>query len=80
MWVNYLINSPFAKEKDHEGKGLGIPVDLSLAFHTDAGTTPGDSIIGTLAIYSTAADNGKFRTELPGWQAGIFRILFRHKL
>ncbi len=60
LWVNYLINSPFAKEKDHEGKGLGIPVDLSLAFHTDAGTTPGDSIIGTLAIYSTAADNGKF--------------------
>jgi hypothetical protein len=47
-WVNYL------KEK------LGLPVDLSLAFHTDAGITPNDSIIGTLAIYSTAADSGRF--------------------
>ncbi len=49
-WVNYLMNS----------KGLNIPVDLSLAFHTDAGITPGDSVIGTLAIYSTDAGNGKF--------------------
>jgi hypothetical protein len=31
---------------------LGIPIDLSLAFHTDAGIVRGDSVIGTLSIYS----------------------------
>ena len=30
----------------------GIPFDCSLAFHTDAGVTPNDSIVGTLAIYT----------------------------
>lgn len=38
-------------------KNKGIPVDLSFAFHTDAGTTPNDSIVGTLAIYTLKADN-----------------------
>lgn len=41
LWVNYLL---------HERH---IPIDLSLAFHTDAGITPDSSIIGTLGIYST---------------------------
>jgi len=30
----------------------GIPIDLALAFHTDAGTAQKDSTIGTLAIYT----------------------------
>ena len=38
-------------------KGRGIPFDLSLAFHTDAGITPNDSIVGTLAIYTLMCDN-----------------------
>ena len=47
--------------KDYAGRGAWveemtqnrhIPVDLSLAWHTDAGVTPNDSIIGTLAIYT----------------------------
>ena len=33
-----------------------IPVDLALAFHTDAGVTPNDSIVGTLAIYTLRCD------------------------
>jgi len=48
FWVNYL------------NEELGLPVDLSLAFHSDAGITQNDSIIGTLAIFYTSADNGKF--------------------
>lgn len=48
LWVNYLAGE------------LGLPLDLSLAFHSDAGVTPGDSIIGTLAIFYSSADNGKF--------------------
>ena len=33
-----------------------LPIDISLAFHTDAGVTPNDSIVGTLAIYTLKAD------------------------
>jgi hypothetical protein len=54
-WVNYLM-----APQDSNTGGLGIPLDLSVGFHTDAGITENDSVIGTLAIYSTAADNGKF--------------------
>jgi hypothetical protein len=50
-WVNYLRGSPYGPNRDRSS-GLGIPVELSLAFHTDAGVTRNDSIIGTLAIYS----------------------------
>lgn len=59
-WVNYLIGNPYESGPPSKVKGLGIPVDLSFALHTDAGVTPDDSVIGTLAIYSTGAENGKF--------------------
>lgn len=48
-WVEYLSGGSWANPS---GKGLKIPVDLSLAFHTDAGTSPDKSIIGTLSIYT----------------------------
>ncbi len=60
LWVNYLMSDPSGGKDKTRRAGLGIPVDLSVAFHTDAGITPGDSVIGTLAIYSTASDNGRF--------------------
>jgi hypothetical protein len=59
-WVNYLMAAPSDSVKERKSSGLGLPIDLSLGFHTDAGITSNDSIIGTLAIYSTGADNGKF--------------------
>jgi peptidoglycan/xylan/chitin deacetylase (PgdA/CDA1 family) len=59
-WVNYLIGNPNGPQKNRKVQGLQIPVDLAFAFHTDAGITPDDSIIGTLAIYSTLSDKGKF--------------------
>lgn len=59
-WVNYLMGHPNGPQKDRNVAGLGIPIDLAFAFHTDAGITPGDSVIGTLAIYSTWSDRGKF--------------------
>lgn len=54
--------------KDYAGRGAWVqemvsrkvPVDLSLAWHTDAGVTPNDSIIGTLAIY-TRTNKGEVR-------------------
>jgi hypothetical protein len=51
-FVNYLRGKPLGPNKDRNHKGLGIPIDLSLAFHTDAGITQSDTAIGTLSIYS----------------------------
>lgn len=55
-WVNYLKNKPGGKTP-----GLGLPIDLAFAFHTDAGITPNDSVIGTLAIFTTVRDKGHFK-------------------
>lgn len=51
-YANYLIGAPYGPNKNRNIKGLGIPVDLTMAFHTDAGITKNDTTIGTLAIYS----------------------------
>lgn len=48
QWVNYLKQE------------LNVPVDLAMAFHSDAGTLGGDSIVGTLGIYYTAKKRGKY--------------------
>lgn len=56
-WVNYLAGGTKAAP---EYKGLNIPIDLSFAFHSDAGTVYGDSIIGTLGIYQVSQYGGKF--------------------
>ncbi|MGM9786077.1 MAG: xanthan lyase [Candidatus Cryptobacteroides sp.] len=53
---------PSKSGKDAKLSGKAIPVDLSLGFHSDAGVTPNDSIIGTLAIYTYKSEG---RTELP---------------
>ncbi len=49
---NYLYGSPFGPNRNLNEKGLGVPIDISLAFHTDAGITRNDTAIGTLMIYS----------------------------
>ena len=49
-----------------------IPFDLSLAFHTDAGTTMDDGIIGSLSIYTLLADGSR---KLPD---GKDRMVGRH--
>ncbi|MBO4984377.1 MAG: xanthan lyase [Bacteroides sp.] len=59
IWVNWLAGGSSVNPKE---EGLNIPVDLAFAFHTDAGTTLDDSIIGTLGIYYTNAYEGKYAT------------------
>ncbi len=59
-WVNYLMGSPAGPTGHRNITGVKIPVDLSFAFHTDAGVTTNDSIIGTLSIYSSVRDEGIF--------------------
>jgi hypothetical protein len=63
-WVNYLMGAPSGPLVNRKAKGLGIPVDLSFAFHTDAGITNNDTVIGTLGIYSSNRDRGRFPAGL----------------
>ena len=51
-YINYLRGAPYGPNGNRLVAGLGIPVDLSLAFHTDAGITTNDTVVGTLSIYS----------------------------
>ncbi|MDG5766682.1 fibronectin type III domain-containing protein [Balneolales bacterium ANBcel1] len=62
-WVNYLMGAPFGPNAARETRGLGIPIDLSLAFHTDAGITRNDTVVGTLMIYSI--EDGDSLREYP---------------
>ena len=57
-WVNYLTGG---SEVNPRVAGARVPVDLSLALHTDAGVTALDSIIGTLLIYSSKNDQKEER-------------------
>ena len=49
FWMKHLIGGSVLAPKR---SGFAVPVDLALAFHSDAGNTKNDSIVGTLAIYS----------------------------
>lgn len=66
FWVNYLAGGSSVLPGR---EGLNIPVDLALAFHTDAGTTLNDSIIGTLGIYMTHIDDEKFGNGKTRWSS-----------
>lgn len=53
-WVQELSGGSSVNPK---GEGRNIPIDMAFAFHSDAGTSPGDSIIGTLGIYTLLCEN-----------------------
>jgi len=59
-WVEWISRG--SRTNPSAKGGLGIPVDLTLGFHSDAGVTPNDSIVGTLAIYTSRSEN---RQNLP---------------
>lgn len=49
-WVNWLAGGSRVLPQE---EGLGLPVDLTFALHTDAGKRSDDSTVGTLGIYYT---------------------------
>ena len=63
-WVEWISRGSAMNPSKKEG--LGIPVDLSLGFHSDAGITPNDSIVGTLAIYTYKSEG---KTTLPNGES-----------
>ncbi|HJV78435.1 MAG TPA: hypothetical protein VJ602_08635 [Paludibacter sp.] len=66
FWVNYLVGG---SSMSPNSKGLNVPVDLALAFHSDAGSSSDDSIIGTLGIYTVQNSAGKtvFENGVSRW-------------
>lgn len=71
-WVNTLMrgseryNVKQRKPKRDEvvSAGRNIPLDLTLAFHSDAGVRLNDDVIGTLGIYCTRDGGGKFEDDI----------------
>ena len=63
LWVQDLTGGSRVNPAEN---GKRIPVDLSLAFHSDAGNTPNDSIVGTLAIYTRMANRS---ADLPNGES-----------
>ena len=56
-WVNALVGG---SERLPKEEGKSIPLDLALAFHSDAGVRLNDDIIGTLGIFYTQDNKGRF--------------------
>ena len=57
LWVNYLTGG---SKTNPDQAGLGIPVDVCLALHTDGYDALDDTtIVGTLAIYTDHDDQGR---------------------
>lgn len=71
-WVNYLAGG---SQVLPGRKGLNVPVDMSMAFHSDAGTTMNDDIIGTLGIYCTKKNGKNFGKMEDGTPREISRNL-----
>lgn len=53
-WMNWLAGGSAVYP---DSAGLKIPVEMGLAFHTDAGDTKDSSIVGTLLIYTDWDDD-----------------------
>lgn len=56
-WVNNLMGG---SERLPKEDGKSIPIDMVLAFHSDAGVRLNDDIIGTLGIFYTKDNKGRF--------------------
>ncbi len=69
-WVGWMSGGSRTNPKQ---EGLGIPVDLSFAFHSDAGVTPDDSIVGTLSIYTLLCEGSdKLPNGESRWQNRMY--------
>ncbi len=66
-WVNYLMGAPNGPTKAPNVIGMGVPMDMAMAFHTDAGTTKDSSIIGSLVIFETSFEKKTFPNGQSKW-------------
>lgn len=54
--INYLSGSSVYNPQQ---SGLGVPLEMTMALHSDAGCSKTDELIGSLGIYTTDFNNGK---------------------
>ena len=59
--INYLSGGSVYNPKQ---PGLGVPLEITMALHSDAGFSKADEIIGSLGIYTTNFNNGKLSTGM----------------
>lgn len=59
-WVNALMGG---SQRLNGAKGKNIPLDLALAFHSDAGARDNDKVVGTLGIYCTKDNGAEFEDD-----------------
>ena len=55
--VNYLSGHSIYNPNREDG--LKVPLDISVAFHTDAGVKTDDAFVGSLGVYMTDFNDGK---------------------
>lgn len=59
--INYLSGGSVYNPQQ---PGLGIPLEMTMALHSDAGCSKTDKLIGSLGIYTTDFNNGKLNTGI----------------
>ena len=59
--INYLSGGSVYNPQQ---PGLGIPLEMTMALHSDAGCSKTDELIGSLGIYTTDFNNGKLNTVI----------------
>lgn len=59
--VNYLSGGSVYNPAQ---SGLGVPFEMTLGLHSDAGCSKTDDIIGSLGIYTTEFNDGKLNTGI----------------
>ena len=60
-WINALMGG---SQRLGGEAGRSIPLDMALAFHSDAGVRLNDDVIGTLGIYCTKENKGRFEDNI----------------
>ncbi len=57
--INYLSGGSVFNPQQ---AGLGVPIEMAMALHSDAGYSKDDEVIGTLGVYTTDFNQGKLNS------------------
>ena len=75
--INYLSGGSVFNPKE---PGLGVPLEMSIALHSDAGFRTDDQIVGTLGIYTTHFNDGKLAAGTDRYASRDLTDLFLTRL
>lgn len=75
--INYLSGGSVFNPDE---QGLGVPFEMSMALHSDAGFKTDDRIVGTLGIYTTDFNNGELAAGTDRYASRDLADLFLTRL